>query len=1143
MSIGRKFILTVFITGLVLVGEILFLFHHYIIPWQVDHIVEKARAIAYFLQETTPLLQDDEKQKLVANLNGKEPDLSYLLIMDKNAKALIHSDPDRVGMVFPDQGKLSSARDGKTVEQIYTRDENNPNSRYHGERTIDIVIPHFDASGNHTGAINVGLSLKRIDLLRDQYYTVIGLSALFLTLLFSFIIYKGRQDVIMPLKSLSVMARRLGNGDLNQLIKIDKNDEIGDLAQEFNTMAKKLNSLMNRLKDKEHQLKEYIDQLITLNAKIAPDGTLLMVNETAAQLMHLPSEQLVGRKLWETPWCSNSKARQWLEEAVQKAAAGETIHYETETPLGQTKPIMIDFSLKPVFNREQQVIYLVAEGRDITERKYMEQELTASNEELTATNEELVSIEEELRATNEELNHSHQQMNVIFESITDGFLSLDPRWKITYVNREAEKLLLLHPQRVLEKNFWEVFPEVTDSLLHQQLEEVMEQQVPARFEYYYPLLNKWFAIHAYPSAGGVSIYFHDISDRKLAEEKIYFHNKYLASLHETALALMNRLDLDDLLEAILSRAGALLGTEHGWIYLVNNDKSRVVVRAGVGACKQTIGFAMKPGEGLAGKVWLSGQPMIVHDYYNWQGRSINFISTAIHSTLAVPLKSGQETIGIIGLGFVQNNRQLNDEDVTLLNGFAQLASIALENARLFKTAQQELSERTKVQELMRHQAHHDHLTDLPNRILFNQQLNHILSQADKNKEMLAVFFLDLDYFKVVNDTVGHDMGDQLLKGIAQRLSSVLYKEDIIARIGGDEFAIIVNNISARETAAVVAQKIIDSLKSPWILGSHEFHITTSIGIALYPADGQTVEILLKNADMAMYQAKDLGKNNYQFYEPNMKDRISQRLALEHSIRRGLEQGEFVIYYQPLLDLSTRKIVGIEALIRWNHPRKGLISPAEFIPVAEETGLIIPLGEWILRSACKRNKAWQDSGYPPMRMAVNLSARQFQQQKLVKKVARILEETGLDPRWLELEITESIAMKDVEFTSKMLFELQKMGITIAIDDFGTGYSSLSYLKRLPIDILKIDRSFIRDIISDPDDASIVKTIIILAHNLKMKVTAEGVETQEQLNYLRQQGCDEIQGYLFSKPLPGEEIEALLSSSSLYHKSFPPSNQNL
>jgi diguanylate cyclase (GGDEF)-like protein/PAS domain S-box-containing protein len=443
--------------------------------------------------------------------------------------------------------------------------------------------------------------------------------------------------------------------------------------------------------------------------------------------------------------------------------------------------------------------------------------------------------------------------------------------------------------------------------------------------------------------------------------------------------------------------------------------------------------------------------------------------------------------------------------------------------RAFIGVVRDISDHKRAEETIRHLAYHDALTALPNRTLFQDRLAVALAQARRKKRMLAVLFLDLDHFKVVNDTVGHAEGDELLQRVAERLTALVREGDTVARVGGDEFTLLFPEIGTAGDAAEIGERVLAALQQPWSLDGHEFHVTTSVGIAMYPADGDDAESLLRNADTAMYRAKDQGRNNYQLYTPAMNARIVERLALENSLRHGLERGEFVVYYQPQVNIRTGQVVGVEALVRWQHPEQGLVLPAEFIPAAEETGLIVPLGEWVLRTACAQNKAWQEDGLPPMRVAVNLSARQFQQRNLIDVVAQAVRETGLSPHLLQLEITEGIAMQDVDFTVTMMRSLRDMGVQIAIDDFGTGYSSLAYLKRFPIDAVKIDRSFVCDLTVDPNDAAIATTVITMAHSLKLSVIAEGVETEEQLAFLKQRQCDEMQGFLFSKAVPAGVLE--------------------
>jgi diguanylate cyclase (GGDEF)-like protein/PAS domain S-box-containing protein len=442
------------------------------------------------------------------------------------------------------------------------------------------------------------------------------------------------------------------------------------------------------------------------------------------------------------------------------------------------------------------------------------------------------------------------------------------------------------------------------------------------------------------------------------------------------------------------------------------------------------------------------------------------------------------------------------------------------------TAFRDITERKRLEEKVSHQAHYDFLTDLPNKMLFLHHLSHALTHARRNRKSLAVLFLDLDHFKKINDSLGHAVGDELLKCVARTLKCCIRADDIVARIGGDEFSILLPEIAHANDAGRVAGKIISYLRKPLIVDGHEFHITTSIGISIYPEDSDHAETLLKNADIAMYHAKEQGKKNYQFYNPAMNVNSSERIAMENQLFRTLERGELSVYYQPIVSTEKRRLFCSEALVRWRHPELGLLGPSRFIPLAEETGFIIPIGEWVLRTACAQNKEWQESGYPPFRMTVNLSAHQLQDPDLVEKTSHILSETGLNPEFLELEITEGTAMRNVEHTISTITRLTDMGIRFAIDDFGIGYSSLSYLKKLPIQTLKIDKSFIMGITADPSDKAIVNAVIAMAHNLNLNVVAEGVETEGQMSFLQLSRCDGMQGYLVSRPLPAHEFKEVI-----------------
>ncbi len=436
----------------------------------------------------------------------------------------------------------------------------------------------------------------------------------------------------------------------------------------------------------------------------------------------------------------------------------------------------------------------------------------------------------------------------------------------------------------------------------------------------------------------------------------------------------------------------------------------------------------------------------------------------------------------------------------------------------------------KLAEKAIHQlAQYDTLTRLPNRMLLQDRLGQVLAKAKRERQRAAILFLDLDRFKLINDSLGHAAGDNLLKVVAARLNDCVRRSDTVARLGGDEFIIVLPSVPQTEDVTLIAQKVLDSLAHPVDLDGQEVFTSTSIGIAMYPADGRDVDSLIRCADMAMYRAKETGRNSYRFFSAEMNQQMVQRLAMETGLRHALDRGELQLHYQEQTDLASGKITGMEVLLRWQHPDLGLLAPADFIDLAEETGLILPIGEWVLRTACAQNRSWQEAGLAPMRIAVNLSARQFNHHRLVDTVTMILEETRLSPKWLELELTENLLSNDIEATVAQLQNLKKIGVSLAIDDFGTGFSSLRNLKQLPIDRLKIDHSFLQGLGSGADSSAIIKTIIGMAHNLGPRVIAEGVETNQQRDFLQQNGCDEIQGYFFSRPVSKEEFHKLLKTA--------------
>jgi diguanylate cyclase (GGDEF)-like protein/PAS domain S-box-containing protein len=487
-----------------------------------------------------------------------------------------------------------------------------------------------------------------------------------------------------------------------------------------------------------------------------------------------------------------------------------------------------------------------------------------------------------------------------------------------------------------------------------------------------------------------------------------------------------------------------------------------------------------------------------------------------------------DTLGIVGI--FQDISEIKQVQKKLINAYDDLEIKVEERTSELRKANKELEHeiniRIAMEEKIKNLAYYDYLTGLPNRRLFNDRLNQGISDAIRKEKTLGVLFLDIDSFKRVNDTMGHAKGDELLKMVSKRLTSILRESDTVTRVGGDEFLILLQNLEYEHHIREVSKKILDIFKEPFIIDGYDLYITTSIGGAVYPIDGQNVDTLIKNADIAMYRAKEKGKNKFELCTPIIKDSMVEEMKLTNSLYRALERNELELYYQPQVNIISGEIIGLETLIRWNNTELGLVNPGDFIYIAEKTGLILPIGEWVMRRACIQNKAWQDAGILNVPIAVNLSVNQFQNTKIVELIAEILKDTNLNPFYLELEITESVIMKETEYIIESLKQLKQLGVKIAIDDFGTEYSSLNYLKQLPVDRIKIAMSFVQGININTKDEAIINVIIVLARNLGLKVIAEGVETKEQLDFLRDQMCNDIQGYYYYKPMPANQIEELM-----------------
>ena len=606
----------------------------------------------------------------------------------------------------------------------------------------------------------------------------------------------------------------------------------------------------------------------------------------------------------------------------------------------------------------------------------------------------------------------------------------------------------------------------------------------------------------------------NITARKQAEEKVRnqaLQQRLIAELGRQALAST---DLPDVLNRAMELVAVTLKADYCHVLELDESSKQLVYTAVAGWPADWIGnraLEMRPGSRLE-YVMTRGEPIVTEDYE----KDTRFLPLlpgyqGVRSGIQVPLIGTQGTFGILGAQALEP-RRFSEDDVSFLQSVGNILAVAIE--------------RQNAEDRLAYLAQFDTLTGLPNRHLFLNRLMLMMAQARRNGQPMAMLFIDLDRFKLVNDTQGHSAGDKLLKDAAKRLTQCIRGGDTACRFGGDEFGAIVSELAKPGDAGLVAQKVLDSISLPFHVDGQEIFISASIGITLFPDDGDNPEALIMNADTAMYRAKEQGRNTYQFFTREMNQRALHRVKMEAALRAGVERREFLMHYQPKVDLRSGAICGFEALLRWRHPDRGLLLPAEFVPVMEDTGLIVPVGAWVMRNVCEQIEDWRASGLAVQPVTLNLSARQFQQKDLEATVRRILRETAVDPALVQFELTESLLMHDPEAAARTLRGLKESGVGTSVDDFGTGYSSLAYLKRFPLDAIKIDRSFVHDITTDPDDAMITLGIIALAHSLRLKVVAEGVETNEQLELLARYGCDEIQGFLFHKPTTAEECAQLM-----------------
>jgi diguanylate cyclase (GGDEF)-like protein/PAS domain S-box-containing protein len=678
----------------------------------------------------------------------------------------------------------------------------------------------------------------------------------------------------------------------------------------------------------------------------------------------------------------------------------------------------------------------------------------------------------EQRRIESALKESEQKLRTLVGNVPVVLFAIDRDGTFTHSEGKGLESLGLEPREVVGQSVWDVYanhPDVLDHLRRALAGEAHTATVhigEAAFETRYAPYRDDAGI-----VDGVIGVAMDVSERWRAEQALRASESRYRTLYERNLA------------------GVFRATTDGWLLDCNESFARI------------FGYS-SPADALK-------QPAL--DFYLRPADRNTFLARLTESgslsnfELAARRRDGSH-IWVL-------------ENATLVDGPDGVGPL-IEGTVI------DITERKRAEDQVKHLAFHDALTGLPNRLLFSDRLTMALAQAHRSRQKLAAIYLDLDRFKVINDSLGHTVGDELLRRVADRLRLCIREEDTIARLGGDEFILLVPRLSSEEDVETVGRKILTAIRLPFTIDDREVFLTTSIGISVYPEDGIDSETLVQNADTAMYRAKERGRDNYQLYSPAMNPRAIDRLSLENRLRQALSNGELVLFYQPVLDLRDGRIRGAEALLRWRHPERGLLNPADFITLAEISGLITPIGRWVLKSACEQIREWKAMGHPRLTVSINLSPRQFQQVGLVGEVATTLSASEIEAGSLDLEITESSAMENPQLAINTLWELRKLGVGISMDDFGTGYSSLNYLKKFPIDRLKLDQSFVRDVVAKPEDAAIVRAVINMAHTLQLVVVAEGVENEEQLAFLRQQRCDEMQGFLFSPAIEAAEFEKLL-----------------
>ena len=1025
------------------------------------------------------------------------PDLRWAALIDENNNVLISTDYRQLGRQLtnladaPPADLLRDARSSTGSEHV----RNGPHDRLWAAFPLALPPVKGELRSSRIGLLVLALDntlqrqRARSEALRHAVTSFVG------TLLLAGLFWLYLNFALVRRIERLTAAIRNWRQNKDEIPYVSGRDEIAQLAHQFT-------SLTRELAGQNRQLRAFFERSFQFMGLLSPDGTILEVNDLALEFIGARREDVAGKQFWETGWWTHDpKQQQRLRNDVLLAAAGEHIQRQVThlTPDGELHTV--NFSLRAIRNAQDKVEWLLAEGHDVTALIRAEQQarrLSAFYSTLSHTNVAIVrcrSLEDLLP----------QICRVVVEQ--GGLLG-------AWIGRLDEQTGMIEPVANTGVN-------------PKYLNAIQLSTDPRRPE------------GSGPTATAIRNGKHYVCND-------FLHDPATAPWHEwgarlgfkasAAFPLFQRHKVFGSLNLYAAETG-----------LFNDDLIKLLDEMA-----EDISFALDSMERdqelkLAATVFDNSREIIVITDASTNVISVNraFVEITgyeaddiVGKNISI-IKSGRQDENfyrsmwenINTIGYWQGelwNRRKNGE---VYPAWVSISAIRDDNGEVTKyiSVSTDITEFKQAEDRIRYLAYYDPLTNLPNRTLLRDRTEQLLHNASRENRQAALLFIDLDNFKNINDSLGHLAGDRLLQEVARRIESELRQSDTVGRLGGDEFLVLLTdaNVSA---SMHVARNLLDSIGRSFGIEGHSLTVSASIGIALYPRDGTNFEELHKNADVAMYKAKELGRNRYHFFTQELNNAAMERLTLENALRQALEERQFMLHYQPQVDIRSGKIIGLEALLRWNHPELGSVSPARFIPVAEESGLIGPIGAWVVHEACRQNKAWQDAGLQPLVVAVNTSTRQYSIGDVYDMVEQALQDSGLQPHYLEVEITESLLAQDLDSTLEVMSKLKGLGVHIAVDDFGTGYSSLAYLKRFPIDKLKIDQSFIRDLETDEDDRAIAAGVINLSHSLQLTAIAEGVETEQQLATLHQLGCDEAQGFLFSRPLPPHELEALLRQSA-------------